>query len=123
MPAPYRFAICNELFEKRPFAEVCRKLRTLGYEGIELAPFTLGEDPAALSAAGRMEVGTQIADAGLSFVGLHWLLTTPPGLHVTARDELHRRHTWDYVGSLIDLCAELAEISHSQRSVVVFGSP
>jgi len=123
MPVPYRFAICNELFEKRPFAEVCRKLHTLGYEGIELAPYTLGEDPAALSAAGRVEVGTQIADAGLSFVGLHWLLTAPPGLHVTARDELQRQYTWDYVGRLIDLCAELAHISHSQRSVIVFGSP
>src|SRR6478752_2973782 len=123
MPVPYRFAICNELFEKRPFAEVCRKLHALGYEGIELAPFTLGEDPAALTQAGRVEIGTQIADAGLSFVGLHWLLTAPPGLHVTARDEKQRRHTWDYVGRLIDLCAELARASNSQNPVVVFGSP
>jgi D-psicose/D-tagatose/L-ribulose 3-epimerase len=123
MPVPYRFAICNELFEKRPFAEVCRKLRTLGYEGIELAPFTLGEDPATLTQAGRVEIGAQIADAGLRFVGLHWLLSAPPGLHVTARDEKQRRHTWDYVGRLIDMCAELAQVSHSQKTVIVFGSP
>jgi sugar phosphate isomerase/epimerase len=123
MPVPFRFAICNELFEKRPFAEVCRKLLSAGYEGIELAPFTLSEDPAALPPAGRAEVGGQIADAGLSFVGLHWLLSAPPGLHVTAQDEGQRRHTWDYVGRLIDLCAELAHASHSKDSVIVFGSP
>jgi len=123
MPVPFRFAICNELFGKRPLAEVCSKLRTLGYEGIELAPFTLGEDPAALPPAGRAEAAAQIADAGLSFVGLHWLLSAPPGLHVTARDERQRRHTWDYVGRLIDMCAELAHASHSKNSVIVFGSP
>lgn len=123
MPVPYRFAICNELFEKRPFAEVCRKLRTLGYEGIEIAPFTLGGDPAALRAQERAEVGAQIADAGLSFVGFHWLLTAPPGLHVTARDERQRRHTWDYIGRLIDMCAELTSASHSENPVIVFGSP
>jgi D-psicose/D-tagatose/L-ribulose 3-epimerase len=123
MPVPYRFATCNELFEKQPFAEVCRKLRTLGYEGIELAPFTLGEDPAAISGAKRAEVGAQIADSGLRFVGLHWLLTAPPGLHITARDETQRRHSWDYVGRLIDLCGELGRSSNSQNTVVVFGSP
>ena len=123
MPVPYRFATCNELFERRPFAEVCRKLRALGYEGIELAPFTLGEDPAEISKAKRAEIGSQIADAGLHFVGLHWLLTAPPGLHVTARDEIQRRHTWEYVGRLIDLCGELAQFSNCQESVVVFGSP
>jgi D-psicose/D-tagatose/L-ribulose 3-epimerase len=123
MPVPYRFATCNELFEKRPFAEVCRKLRTLGYEGIELAPFTLGQDPAALPKSKRMEVGAQIADAGLRFVGLHWLLTAPPGLHITARDEVERRHTWEYVGRLIELCGDLARASNSRDTVVVFGSP
>jgi D-psicose/D-tagatose/L-ribulose 3-epimerase len=123
MPVPYRFATCNELFEQRPFAEVCRKLRTLGYEGIELAPFTLGEDPAALPEPKRIEMGAQISGAGLRFVGLHWLLTAPPGLHITARDQVQRRHTWEYVGRLIELCGDVARASNSRDTVIVFGSP
>ena len=121
--AAFRFAICNELFQDRPFAEACRKVRALGYDGIELAPFTLADDPASLTSARRAEVGAAIADAGLSFVGLHWLLAAPPGLHITAHDEAQRKKTWDYVYRLIDLCGELTGISRSQDSVIVFGSP
>ena len=37
-----RFGMCNELFEGWDFAEVCTTLKGLGYEGVEIAPFTLG---------------------------------------------------------------------------------
>jgi len=36
-----RLGICNELFEGRDFAEVCRLVKDLGYDGLEVAPFTL----------------------------------------------------------------------------------
>ena len=36
-----RLGICNELFEDWDFAKVCRTIKTLGYDGIEIAPFTL----------------------------------------------------------------------------------
>ena len=43
----YRFrqAICNEIYEKQPFEQVCRDVRAAGYDGIELSPFTLAETP------------------------------------------------------------------------------
>ena len=44
-----RFAICNELFEGWPWEKVCAFARGLGYEGLEVAPFTLA-DSAELSA-------------------------------------------------------------------------
>src|ERR1700761_3933522 len=104
-----------------PLPRVCQEVRALGYEGLELAPFTLSGDPASLSAAERKTIRQTISDHGLSFVGLHWLPAAPPRLQTVAEDDALRQHTWDYVKQLIDLCADLTE---SRRSpVVVFGSP
>lgn len=121
MAVPDRFAVCNELFQKLPFSETCRQVRALGYQGLEIAPFTLSKDPASISTEDRQHLRQAISGAELEFVGFHWLLAAPEGLHATARDEQVRKRTWNYVHSLIDLCADLA-ISGA-RSVMVFGSP
>ena len=39
-----RFSICNELFEGWPLERVLVYCANLGYEGVEIAPFTLAED-------------------------------------------------------------------------------
>jgi sugar phosphate isomerase/epimerase len=116
----YRFATCNEVFQQRPMAEVCRDVAAVGYQGLEIAPFILGPDPAALSREDRGVLRRLMSDAKLDFVGLHWLLAAPEGLHATTRDEAIRRRTWKYVDQFIDLCADL---SNGGRTVVVFGSP
>jgi sugar phosphate isomerase/epimerase len=118
MPYPFRHAICNEVYEKRPFAEACRSIRQAGYTGIEIAPFTLDEDPASVSAARRRECAEIIRSEGLEFVGLHWLMVSPKGLHVTTPDEALRKRSWDYVRALVDLCADLG-----RNGIMVFGSP
>lgn len=123
VPAEYRFATCNELFQKMPLAEMCRAVRELGYEGFEMAPFTLGEDPAALTAAQRVDARQVISDEGLEFVGLHWLLMAPAGLQIVTNDAAVRQRSWNYVRLLIDLCADLATPGARHRPVVVFGSP
>jgi sugar phosphate isomerase/epimerase len=64
-----------------------------------------------------------MVEQGLEFVGLHWLLTSPAGLHATARDEAVRRRTWEYIGRLIDLCADLSGCRSERNGVMVFGSP
>src|SRR5437867_8635390 len=73
----FRQAICNEAFEEWSFADACKSIRKAGYEGIEIAPFTLAEDPAGLPAARRKECRDVIASEGLRFVGLHWLMVSP----------------------------------------------
>jgi len=115
---PLRHSICNEAFEKWPFADACQAIRKIGYTGIEIAPFTLAERPSDISAAQRAEYRTQIADAGLTFVGLHWLMVSPKGLHVTTPDTDLRRRSWDHIRDLIDLCADLGP-----NGVMIFGSP
>ncbi|HVP45545.1 MAG TPA: sugar phosphate isomerase/epimerase family protein [Bryobacteraceae bacterium] len=116
----YRFhhAICNEAFEKFPFAAACRAIRKAGYEGIEIAPFTLSEDPATIPAAQRSEYRSIIESEGLRFVGLHWLMVSPKGLHVTTPDSALRARSWQHIRNLVDLCADLGP-----GGVMVFGSP
>ena len=36
-----RLGICNELFEGWELSRVCRTVKELGYDGLEIAPFTL----------------------------------------------------------------------------------
>lgn len=122
---PFRFALCNEAFEGRPFVESCRVLREAGYTGIEIAPFTLGEDPLAIRADRRRELRDIMSGEGLEFVGLHWLLVASFPVHVTTPDLALRLRSWQYVRGLIDLCADLAPANapDAGRGIMVFGSP
>lgn len=123
MNVPFRFALCNELFQNVSLAETCRVLREVGYAGIEIAPFILSEDPLTLDQGARREIHRTISGEGLSFVGLHWLLVAPAGLHITTPDLAVRRRSWEYVRHFIDLCADLAGSTNADNGVVVFGSP
>src|ERR1017187_6963273 len=118
MTSAFRYSMCNEAFEKWPFADACKSLRKAGYTGIEIAPFTLGEDPALVTAAQRRAYRDIMESEGLSFVGLHWLMVSPKGLHVTGPDERLRQRSWTHVWNLIGLCADLGP-----DGVLVFGSP
>ncbi len=118
MPFAFRHAMCNEAFGQRPFAETCRGIRQAGYTGIEIAPFTLAESPSQVTAAQRAEYRSAMEAEGLAFAGLHWLMASPKGLHVTTPDAGLRRRSWDHIRALIDLCADLGP-----AGVMVFGSP
>ena len=114
----FRHAICNEAFDKWDFAEACRVMKKLGYEGIEIAPFTLAEDPVDVGAERRRELKDIMASEGLQFAGLHWLMVSPKGLHVATSDESIRQRGWQHIRNLIDLCSDLGP-----NGVMVFGSP
>ena len=118
MPYKFRHAICNEVYQGWDFAESCRSIKKFGYEGIEIAPFTLAESPRDIRASQRKEYGKIIREEGLSFVGLHWLMVSPKGLHVTSPDESQRERGWQHIRDLVELCADLGE-----AGVMVFGSP
>ena len=110
--------MCNEAYEGRPFADMCRSIRAAGYSGIEIAPFTLAEKPSDITAAQRSEYRNIMASEGLKFAGLHWLMVSPRGLHVTTPDVALRARSWQHIHELIDLCADLGP-----GGVMVFGSP
>jgi D-psicose/D-tagatose/L-ribulose 3-epimerase len=120
----FRHSICNEVFEGWKFSDTCGAIKKAGYDGIEIAHFTLKASPAEITAAERAEYRRIMRDEGLAFVGLHWLMVAPPGLHVTTPDAELRRKSWQHIGHLVDLCADLAEdaLPGSSR-LMIFGSP
>jgi len=114
----FKYAICNEIYEKWPLRDACRSMRRIGYIGIEISPFTLAERPSDITSAQRREYREIIQSEGLSFVGLHWLMVSPKGLHVTTPNSDLRERSWRHIVDLIDLCDDLGE-----NGVMVFGSP
>lgn len=118
MSSMFRHAICNEIYASAPFESVCASIRRAGYGGIEIAPFTLAERPAQISSGDRQRYREVIQSEGLTFVGLHWLMVSPKGLHVTTADRTVRERSWRHIDELIDLCADLGD-----AGAMVFGSP
>jgi D-psicose/D-tagatose/L-ribulose 3-epimerase len=114
----FRQSMCNEAFEKWSFAGTCAAIRKAGYSGIEIAPFTLAEDPVDITAEQRRQYRDIMDSEGLTFVGLHWLMVSPKGLHVTGPDAALRKQSWAHIRNLVDLCADLGP-----GGVMVFGSP
>ncbi|MEI6238953.1 MAG: sugar phosphate isomerase/epimerase family protein [Planctomycetia bacterium] len=112
-----RYAICNETFQDWPLTKACDFAAACGYQGLEVAPFTLGSRATDVSQAQRAEVRRTIDEAGLECVGLHWLLAKTEGFHVTHPDADVRRRTVDYLADLAQLCRDLG------GRVLVFGSP
>ena len=116
-----RWASCNEMFEGWDIESQFCCLASLGYEGVEIAPFTLAAKASEISASRRREVRSEAIRLGLTVTGLHWLLAGPAaeieGWHLTHPDAQVRAKTVAYIGELASLCADLG------GGVLVLGSP
>jgi D-psicose/D-tagatose/L-ribulose 3-epimerase len=112
-----KFAICNEIFEGWALEDAFREIAEAGYEGVEIAPYTLGGPPENLSPRRRDEIRRALDDHGLGVTGLHWLLAHTEGMHVASDDPDTIHRTLQRLTRLADLCADLG------GQVLVFGSP
>jgi len=112
-----RIALCNEVIAPMPFPKQCEYAAKLGYDGLEIAPYTLSDAPHRLGAAQLAAARSAAQDAGVAVTGLHWLLLKPAGLSISSRDDSIRNKTVDVMRALIDQCAELG------GRYLVHGSP
>jgi len=112
-----RFAICNETFQDWSFEDQCRRAAELGYEGLEIAPFTMAANATQVTAAQRESWRETAHRYGLEIIGLHWLLAGTSGLYLTSPDRAVIAATVDYFRCLIDLCHGLG------GHLLVLGSP
>ena len=61
-----RIALCNEVIAAMPFERQCAFARSVGYDAIEIAPFTLTDDPARLPTAQAATWRRAATDAGIA---------------------------------------------------------
>jgi sugar phosphate isomerase/epimerase len=111
------FAICNEIFGDWTFEDACRCAARVGYNAIEIAPFTLARYVTEISAPVRTLIRDMAARYGLGIVGIHWVLAQTEGLHLTHPDPAVRGRTARYLVDLVDFAADVG------GRVLVFGSP
>jgi sugar phosphate isomerase/epimerase len=112
-----RIALCNEVLADMPLARQCEYAARLGYDGLEIAPFTLHASPEKISTAEAAKIRATVEASGLVVTGLHWLLVKPEGLSLTDPDAAVRARTLQVMIHLVGLCAELG------GAVLVHGSP
>jgi sugar phosphate isomerase/epimerase len=112
-----RIALCNEVLGAMALERQCEYAAALGYDGLEIAPFTLSTSPEKISTADAAKIRATVEASGLIVTGLHWLLVKPEGLSLTDPDAAVRTRTLAVMTHLIGLCAELG------GAVLVHGSP
>jgi len=112
-----KYAICNETFFDWPLAKALGLAAECGYTGWEVAPFMLCDNVFNYGSQARESYRREVEAAGLSIIGLHWLLAKTEGLHLTTADSATRERTAVYLGELAKLCRDLG------GDVMVLGSP
>lgn len=116
-----KFSICNEVFGNQQSLQdwqaICEFVAAAGYDGIEVAPFTFAPNVEDIDADTRREIRDIAESSGLDITALHWLLVSPPGLHINAIDDETRIRTVDYMRSLIGFAADIG------APTMIFGSP
>ena len=112
-----KFALCNEIFRNLPLEEAFQKIADIGYEGVEVAPFTLQANPRDLSESDADRCRTAAEKAGLDVVGLHWLMAETEGLHLTHSNPAILKVTQEYLIKLAQLTERM------NGSILVLGSP
>ncbi len=112
-----KIALCNEVLGHLSFENQCKIAAALGYDALEVAPFTLAPDPMHIMDTQAMAFAQVAKDHGLRVSGLHWLLVAPSGLSIATPDGALRQRTVDVMCRLVELCQLMG------GSYLVHGSP
>ena len=112
-----KLALCNEVLADRSFEQQCEAAAAIGCTGLELAPFTLADDPFTLDEAEAQRLAGIARGHGLAISSLHWLLKAPAGLSISSADEALRQRTLALMQRLVAFAAACG------APVLVHGSP
>lgn len=112
-----KFGICNEIFKDWRPDDAFAYAAGLGYDYMEIAPFTIAKSVNDIPASGRQNLKELTFRNHIGISGIHWVLVQTEGLHLTHPDAETRTRTSRYFVDLVDFCADIGG-----RRIIV-GSP
>jgi len=113
-----KFGICNEIFKDwNDIGRTIEYVKSIGYDGLEIAPFTLSQYVGDIPDSVRREIVKKAGETGLEILGIHWVLVGPEGIHLTHPDDAVRARTAQYLIDLANFCGDVG------GKVMIFGSP
>ncbi|MBO3763301.1 MAG: sugar phosphate isomerase/epimerase [Thermoproteota archaeon] len=113
-----KLSICNELFKGWSLEKTFHYVNQLGYNGIEIAPFTIASSVEKISEEKRSEIRREANRNGLEVVGTHWILVTSnKNLKLFKDNGETNKETIDYLKEVVKFTSEIG------GKIVVFGSP
>jgi sugar phosphate isomerase/epimerase len=102
-----KISTCSEHFMGWSIEKILQQAAQLGYDGVEVAPFTIADSVTKISSKKRTQIRRAAKESGIEIAGLHWLLGNTQGLHISDPDERIRKRTREYIKALIQFCADL----------------
>jgi sugar phosphate isomerase/epimerase len=112
-----KFGICNEIFQGWSIDDAMAFAKKAGYDGIEIAPFTLAKYVTDISPAERQRIRSVAEGIGIEISGIHWVLVQAEGMYLNHTDAEIRQKTAAYFVELVNFCADLG------GKIIVVGSP
>ncbi len=112
-----KFAICNEIFQDFPLEQQFAVASRLGFDAIEVSPFTIEQYVTDISEDQRKLVVDLGKEHGLEIAGIHWVLVGPEGLHLTSPDDETRERSKQYMRDLTQFGCDIG------GRVMIVGSP
>jgi sugar phosphate isomerase/epimerase len=77
-----KFGICNEIFQGWNLEETFRFAKKTGYDGVEIAPFTIAKYVTEISKEKRRSIREEAERVGIEISGIHWVLVQAEGMYV-----------------------------------------
>ena len=113
-----KYGICCEIFKDwNDIGRTIDYVKQIGYDGLEIAPFTLSKYVTDIPASTRREIVSRATPAALEILGIHWVLVGPDGMYLTHPDPEVRARTAQYLIDLAHFCGDVG------GHIMVFGSP
>lgn len=88
-----------------------------GYQGVEIAPYTIASSVTQISLAERAELRKLAARVGIEICGIHWVLVGVEGMYLNHPNTPVQNRTRQYLCELVNFCADIG------GKIMVVGSP